>query len=181
MGQISVDNLIARNNTQEGFRIQTDGASSNIHQVTATNLNVTGNRYGVYLYSQNSSVISNVSLSNILANSNQIGLNVLSQTAAVINNVQFFNSTTTGNSVNGVYINKSTTGTFNVDLGGGTLSSTGLNRIFGNIGTDVRVDGGYALKARSNWWGGATAPTRVTLNGGSTIDSTGFLTTDPRP
>ena len=86
-----------------------------------------------------------------------------------------------GNALNGVWVVKSST-VFLVDLGGGAAGSVGQNTIQNNTGTEVRVDGGYALSAKTNYWGGADLSAgEKTLNGGSTVDTTGFLTVNPNP
>ena len=73
-------------------------------------------------------------------------------------------------------------GAFNVDLGGGSLGSAGGNSIFGNTADDLFVDlDGGELKAENNWWGDQNGllPARVTLDPGSTVDFTPFLTEVP--
>lgn len=93
------------------------------------------------------------------------------------------NMTSTGNAQYGVRIENIGTGaSINLDLGGGTLGSAGNNSIYSNTLDDLYVDlDGGELKAENNWWGVNTglAPARITSVGGSTVDASPHLTSDP--
>jgi hypothetical protein len=85
--------------------------------------------------------------------------------------------------MNGLVMNGQTANVFSVDLGGGAAGSIGGNRSFGNGGVDLTSDiPGGNLSAKSNWWGTSSGlqPARVTITSG-TVNSTGYLTSDPRP
>jgi hypothetical protein len=140
---------------------------------------------GVYLFSTaTGSIISGVTLSDItVTGSSAVGVYIQGATNGQLS-VALNNVTSSENYDNGVYINDDTTSSFIVDMGGGTLGSTGGNRIFNNYLQEMRLDyDGANMFANNNWWGnslGLIANER-TLEVLSTIDTTGFLTSDPGP
>ncbi|MDD9912698.1 MAG: inverse autotransporter beta domain-containing protein [Alphaproteobacteria bacterium] len=67
----------------------------------------------------------------------------------------------------------------NIDMGGGATGSTGNNRIAGSGVDPIYVDtNGQEVKAQNNWWGSSSGLSGATVVSG-TIDSTGYLTSDP--
>jgi hypothetical protein len=158
---LTVDNVTAQNNTGAsgiGVNIVASGAASTLGATTLGNSLISGNaQAGVYVQGAGTSIMSGVNIHDV---------------------------TSTANTTNGVYVDDDTTAGFVVDMGGGALGSTGNNRIFSNTGTELRVDlDGGELKAENNWWGVGTglAGGEITLEVGSTVDSTPFLAADPGP
>ena len=67
-----------------------------------------------------------------------------------------------------------------LDLGGGVLGSAGGNCLLGSAKGDVETSG-FAVSARSNWWGqpGGPRPGQVVSGSGGKVDTTGALATRP--
>jgi hypothetical protein len=185
INQAAFNNLTSIGNTSDGLRFDSKDNGSLIAQISTNNVTTTNNRWGVYLTSSNFGTINQAALSGITSSNNtQTGLAIDAQTSSVMSNISVFSNNLTANTVYGIQVNDDTAGTFLVDLGGGTLNSIGQNRIFGNTNSDIRVDvDGGQLKAQNNWWGVNTGLPggKVSYEDASTIDSTAFLTTDPRP
>ena len=181
VSNVTVSGNTANNNGDIGILVSSTGSSVTTNAIitnNTTNNNTGSNGYGLQVYTANSGLVSNSTVSGNTANNNALGgFSYITGTTSALSS-SFYNNNAIGNGTYGLVLFKSGSGTFVVDAGGGSLGSIGYNRIFGNIGTTVRVDGGYALKAQTNYWGGG-APT-TTLNGGSTIDTAGFLVNDPR-
>jgi len=174
------------NGLSGGVRVELNGGMLT-NTLLANNI-ITGNTgSGIYLPAGASSTVGAVTISGNTSNNNQYGLFLYASNAtASINNVKVSGNNFMNNTANGIYLLKSAAAAvFNVDLGSGGTGSAGQNRVFGNTGTDLRLNytGGGSVTARNNWWGNAAGlqPGRVTLSASTTVDSTAFLTTDPRP
>jgi hypothetical protein len=180
IADVILDNIVANNSVgAAGVIIET--SNTTINTLTATNLTTNNNaQRGFYMLMQGSGGITG-SVSHLTATSNGTGFFSWARNSSSAS-FKLENVTTTGNTTNGVYIFDDTTGSITADLGGGTLGSTGNNSIHSNTGVDIRVDlDGAELKAENNWWGVNTGLTggEVTLNAGSSIDATPFLTAAP--
>jgi hypothetical protein len=185
INNLGLNQTTTNNNLQQGLRFQADtNAGSQINALTISNAISNANLMGVYITTSGPGVINSTTLSNITANNNTQYGYFFNAVAGTMNNISLSSSNAVGNGIYGVYVNDDTTGPFLADLGGGTLGSIGQNRIYGNTSSDIRVDvDGGQLKAKNNWWGVNTglAAGKVSYEDASTIDSTAFLTTDPRP
>lgn len=141
-----------------GVEMRSEGVGSAITSATLDDVSVSGNAAsGVYVHASGAGQIGAASLSHVTARAN---------------------------GTNGVFIDDDTAGPFVVDLGGGGLGSAGGNRILENTGTDLRVDlDGLQLSAKDNWWGNPAGllPGRVTLDEGSSVDTTPWRTEDLLP
>jgi hypothetical protein len=185
IGAITIDELISSNNSGVGLHVVTTETGTTLGGLTIRDSLFENNGgAGIYLQSTTLGSMTGVDIADVTASGNaQEGFNFYGLNNAVLS-LRMQNSTATGNGTNGVYIDDDTPAAYTADLGGGTLAGTGGNRIFGNTGVDLRVDHDAAqLKAEGNWWGVGTglAGGEVTLEGGSTVDSTPFLAADPGP
>jgi hypothetical protein len=170
---LSMHNNLAQGNTLTGITVQAGDGTTHGQIDLAT---ITNNR----------------SINNL-----QNGIRILSQTTgSVAASLSGNTATGSGASYYGVLIDNDSTGIFSVDLGGGAHGSTGDNRIYGNVNRDVYVDSrpgtaaatpGATISAQNNWWGvgtGLNQGARATFDNGSaspgsSIDGSGYLTSDP--
>jgi len=185
LNQLSLIQNTASNNTgSNGFGIDIrTGVNGIITEAYLTdNVTKTNTRSGLALIVAATSAINKADLQkNISTNNTDHGIWLYASAAtSMLNNVSLSSNELTANGANGVYLLKTTGAVYNVDMGGGASGSIGRNKVFSNTGTEIRIDNGYALTARNNYWGGGDLTVgERTLNGGSTIDTTGFLVTAP--
>jgi len=180
----TLDMVTAQNNIWSGVRVESNGAGSIITNVDMQDVTATDNQqHGVRVYTANGGAITAATLDTVTATNNQDhGVLVYALNSGVITAATLDSVTATGNQQHGIFIDDDTTAAFNIDLGGGALGSLGNNSIYGNVGADLRVDlDGGELAAQNNWWGDATGldPANVTLDGGSTVDTSNFLSVAP--
>lgn len=129
---VTIRDVTASGNTNDGVRVEADGAAVDLTGVVIEDVSASGNRNGIRLYAQN-----NASL------------------AAKVEG-----SAATGNTQHGVIVyDDSTAGDVDADLGGGDQGSAGLNILTGNTLEDLALDtDGAAVSAQNNWWGQAGGP-----------------------
>lgn len=142
---VTIRDVTASGNTNDGVRVEADGAAVDLTGVVIEGVSATGNTNGIRLYAR-----SDASL------------------AAKVEG-----SAATGNSQHGVIVyDDSTAGDVDADLGGGTQGSAGLNAITGNTLEDLALDtDGAALFAQNNWWGQAGGPTATEIYDGAPLDT----------
>jgi len=141
-----------------------------------TSTNTTG-----FTVTANSSAQLDIAMGNINSSNNTVnGFLVRNQNSAQLL-MGIENSTIASNGNNGFDIENTSGDTMEVDLGGGDRSSTGSNSIYSNTVVDMKLNTGSQLSATQNWWGNVLGlqPAQTNLIGGSTIDSSSFLTSDP--
>jgi hypothetical protein len=185
----TLSDIAASNNGARGVQIiaQGDGdiGTAVIENVTAqNNTSINGNGAHVYVTAAGSMIGSVTIRDSLLSGNDQAGIYIQASATGILSGVNIYDNTSTGNTINGIFLDDDTTNAYVVDLGGGALGGTGNNRIFGNTGVELRIDlDGGEVKAENNWWGVGTglAGGEVTLEGGSTVDSTPFLAADPGP
>lgn len=179
---IAFTNLDASNNTATGISLNA-GLGNTISNFTFSQSHADGNASGINLTSSSTGSMTGVSFTDVTVNNNTgVGINLRAANTSALTG-SFQHTTATGNGSNGVYFDDDTTGSYSIDFGGGGISS-GNNRVFGNTGKDLRVDlDGLQLKAENNWWGSASGLQAVqqTLEVGSTVDASPFLSADPGP
>jgi hypothetical protein len=185
MNNIQISDATINDSGFDGLRLSST-AGGDMTNIDVSDLSITNSgENGVYLFSTaTGSIISGVTLSDItVTGSAAVGVYIQGATNGQLS-VALNNVTSSANYDNGVYINDDTTSSFTVDMGGGTLGSTGGNRIFNNYLQEMRLDyDGANMFANNNWWGNSLGliTTERTLEVSSTIDTTGFLTSDPGP
>ncbi len=142
---VTIRDVTASGSTNDGIKIEADGAAVDLTGVVIEGVSATGNRNGIRLYAR-----SDASL------------------AAKVES-----SAATGNSQHGVIVyDDSTAGAVDADLGGGSQGSAGLNAITGNTLEDLALDtDGAALFAQNNWWGQAGGPTATEIYDGAPLDT----------
>jgi hypothetical protein len=200
INSVTINNNTVIGNTTYGI-IVTSFDGGKISNVTIdSNLSSSNKMTGIYLstYSATASEINNAIIKNNTSINNvQHGISFVIQNASSLsaivsgNNVTLNGAGSGATKYYGLNIDNDSIGTVTVDVGGGSLGSTGQNRIFNNTYQDVFIDSmptsgtttGVTISAQHNWWGNASGliAGRRTLDGTSGIDSTAFLTTDPRP
>jgi hypothetical protein len=173
---------IASSSNARGMVLDADTLGS-INRATLSNVAANNNSaIGFYIGGANG-YLANLELTGLAANNNgSYGIDFISSGTGSITGTSLANSNVLNNGVYGILI---TSPVVDIDLGGGGQNGIGQNRIFGNTGKDIRISitGGGNISAKNNWWGDASGlqPARYILDAGSTIDSAGFLTADPRP
>ncbi|MEA2496797.1 MAG: hypothetical protein QOJ29_4708 [Thermoleophilaceae bacterium] len=118
-----------------------------------------------------------------IADNAKYGIQVANTTPLNIMHVRVADSEVTGSGSYGIAVDQGPSGTTadtRIDLGGGALGSPGANCLYKNAKGDAEASA-YSVRARSNWWGHAGAPTAdqvVTARGGA-IDAAKPLTERP--
>ncbi len=142
---VTIRDVTASGNTNDGVRVEADGAAVDLTGVVIEGVSATGNRNGIRLYAH-----------------------IDASLAAKVEG-----SAATGNSQHGVIVyDDSTAGDVDADLGGGSQGSAGLNAITGNTLEDLALDtDGAALFAENNWWGQAGGPVATEIYDGAPLDT----------
>ncbi len=142
---VTIRDVTASGNTNDGVRIEADGAAVDLTGVVVEGVSASGNRNGIRLYARNDASL-----------------------AAKVES-----SAATGNTQHGIIVyDDSTAGAVDADLGGGDQGSAGLNAITGNTLEDLALDtDGAALSAENNWWGQAGGPSATEIYEGAPIDT----------
>jgi hypothetical protein len=187
INKVTLNNITANNNTQQGLHLSASGGTMNNTTITTGQLNNNG-QSGLYLQAVGSSIINGVNASYLTMNNNTgNGFYVNgSSSSSTISNVALSYSNMLNNTGYGAYLVRgNTSGTINIDLGGGAYGSAGQNRIFNNTTKDIRV--AYSgtttnVFVKNNWWNNPAGiqASQYQLTG-ATLDSSAFLTADPRP
>jgi hypothetical protein len=161
-----------------------------IENTTLTNVTANNNTVnGIYAQNTTGGTINKLMIKGATTNSNiQNGILLFqTSTGTAFGQTSVSLSTATGNGLNGIFLqNANLAGVYSVDLGGGAMNSVGQNRFFDNVSKDIRVSfpagATPVVFAKNNWWGTASGllAARYTVTN-ATIDSSAFLTTDPRP
>jgi hypothetical protein len=185
IGAVMFDGLTSRDNGTAGAQITVTDNGTTLGGLTVQDSLLEDNgTAGLFLQSTTFASMTGVEITGVTSTGNaNEGFNFFALNNGILS-LRMQDSTATGNGTNGVYIDDDTPAAYTADLGGGALGGIGGNRIFGNTGTELRVDhDGAQLKAENNWWGNAAGllPAELTLEGGSTADTTPFLAADPGP
>ena len=127
---ISVQNLIAINNTFEGVRFETNGTNSEISNIVARDILVDNNsRTGLLVFANNRSVISGANVSNITATNNgENGIWIYSRFLTDMSNVTVNNLTSNNNGLHGLSVFVNDTGTMrNINVSNANVSDNSTN------------------------------------------------------
>lgn len=128
---VEVAGLTVDGAAQDGIAITADGAAQSAMNVSVSDVTVTGNRMGLYIYGADGGAVSAK----------------VERTIAI------------ANTQHGIAVYDDTDDTFEADLGGGNLGSAGLNVLTGNTLEDLAVDyDGRTLSAMNTWWGQVAGP-----------------------
>ena len=165
---IIIDTVGGTNSTIENFLVQNNS-------ITQSNIG-----FGVRVRGSGGGVLSGIIKDNFITKQ-QSGIYIDSENSSVVT-AKIENNTVIDNNNHGIIIDDNSSGILTADLGGGTLSSLGQNTIMDNLNEEVEIDSdGTQVKAENNWWGSITglAGGETALRDGSTIDAVPFLTERP--
>jgi len=182
IGAVDVIGNTTNGNTGFGILYQARGNGRLTGSVIGNTSNTNTGRGMMIQTRDNAALTATVSGNSFTGNGNS-GVLIETQNAANMT-LSFSENSAAANTNTGFIVNDDSTGIIDADFGGGTQGSIGGNRSFDNTVVDLNADlDGGALKAENNWWGDAAGlqPARVTLDPGTTVDFTPFLTVDPDP